>query len=70
MPAHVQELDGLLRLFRDKVSAGDAPNPNPTPTPNANPDPNQVSAGDAPQLPLGAVAIAARHTLLLPRCGP
>ena len=47
VPAHVQELDGLLRLFRDKVSAG-----------------------DAPPLPLGAVGIAARHTLLLPRCGP
>jgi hypothetical protein len=47
VPAHVQELDGLLRLFRDKVCAG-----------------------DAPPLPLGAVGIAARHTLLLPRCAP
>ena len=44
VPAHVQELDGLLRLFRDKVCAG-----------------------DAPPLPMGEVAISARHTLLLPR---
>ena len=44
VPAHVQELDGLLRLFRDKVCGG-----------------------DASPLPMGAVAISARHTLLLPR---
>ena len=46
VPAHVQDLDGLLRLFRDKVCGG-----------------------DASPLPMGAVAITARHTLLLPR-GP
>ena len=44
VPAHVHELDGLLRLFRAKVCGG--------------------AGGDAPPLPMGAVAISARHTPL------